>query len=306
VKEAAIKALALDPSLAWPHMSLAAVKFWNDWDWSAAEAEIKQAIALNPNFAEAHYGYSIYLVAMERLDEAVNECERARDLDPFDLAVNEWLGQALYQARRYDDALRQLRRTLEMFPDRGRFYWQIADVYEQKKMFAEAYAARQQALTLKKDPNVTALAEAYKRAGYRGYLLKQIQILEQAPHSPFPFPFLAHLYAMLDDAAHAVTYLERSYEEHSEAMPFIRTTPELDSIRSSPRYSDLVSRIGFPQPSSDKNLIQTRTALGTTLGDLCTFRSFSCRGCASNKVSNPAPALTFKPLGAAAPSSCGN
>jgi tetratricopeptide (TPR) repeat protein len=253
INEAALKALALDPSLAEAHSSLAFIKL-NDWDWSGAEAENKQSVALNPNFADAHFGYSVYLVIMERLDEAVNESERARDLDPFDFNDNEWLGQALYHARRYDDALRQMERTLEVFPDRGaHLYRQIADVYEQKQMFAEAFAARQQVLSLNRDPNVTALDEAYKHAGYRGYLLKQIQILEQTPHKPDTCLFLTHLYGMVGDEARAMTCLEHLYQEHSGAILFIRTAPELDSIRSSPRYRELVRRIGFPPSPSDKN-----------------------------------------------------
>ena len=253
VNEAASKALALDPSLAEPHSSLGFIKLFNDWDFSGAEAELKEAIALNPNLARAHHEYSVYLVIMERLDGAVNESERARDLDPFDFYANEWLGQALYHARQYDDALRQLKRTLEMYPDRGdRLYYAIADAYEQKKMFADAFAARQQWLSLNKDPNVTALGEAYKRAGYRGWLLKAIQIREQAHHN-FASPFLAHLYAMVADEAHAMTCLERLYEDHSVAIPFIRTAPELDSIRSSPRFRELVRRIGFPQLSNENN-----------------------------------------------------
>jgi TolB-like protein/DNA-binding winged helix-turn-helix (wHTH) protein len=248
IKEAATKALELDPSLAWPHASLAALKLFNDWHWSGAETEFKQSIALSPNFADAHQGYSRYLVIMERLDEAVNESERARDLDPFDFLDNEWLGQVLYHARRYDDALRQIQRTLEMFPDQRRLYDEIADVYEQKKMFAEAFAARQQALSLDKDPNVTALGAAYQRAGYRGYLLKRIQILEQA-HNLCG----AHEYALLNDEPHAMTCLERSYHERYEGILFVRSAPEFDSIRSSPRFRDLVRRIGFPQPSGAKN-----------------------------------------------------
>jgi TolB-like protein/DNA-binding winged helix-turn-helix (wHTH) protein/Tfp pilus assembly protein PilF len=252
VKEAALKALALDPSLAEPHSSLAFIKLFNDWDWPGAEAEFKQALALNPNLARAHHGYSYYLVIMQRLDEAVNESERARDLDPFDFYANEWLGQALYHARRYDDALRQLRRTVEMFPDRGeRLYWQIAEVYEQKRMFAEAFAARQQALSHDEDPNVAALVtplgEAYKRAGYRGWLLKSVQVQEQGHMCA------AHEYALLNDEAHAMTCLERAYGEHSVSTLFIRTAPELDSIRSSPRFRDLVRRFDFPQPSGNQN-----------------------------------------------------
>lgn len=231
-------------------MSLGYIKLFNDWDFAGAEADLKQAIALNPNFARAHFWYGYYLVITDRLDEAVKETERARDLDPFDYAVNEWLGQALYHARRYDEALRQIQRTLEMFPDHeDRLTWEIADVYEQKKMFAGAFAARQRSLSLDKDPDVSALDEAYKRAGYRGWLLKAVQLREQRPSGPAAFGKSAHLYAMLDDEPHAMSYLERAYDAHRMVVLFIRTAPELDSIRSSPRFHALVRRIGFPQPS---------------------------------------------------------
>jgi tetratricopeptide (TPR) repeat protein len=247
-REAAVKALVLDPSLAEAHAVLATVKFHNDWDWSGAEAEHKQATALSPNYATAHFGYSCYLVAMGRLDEAMKEIERARDLDPFSVPITWWLGQALYHARRYDDALRQDRRGLEMYPDNALFYDAMADVYEQKKMFGEAFAARQQALSLENDPNVTALAEAYKRSGYRGYLLKEAQV--EQTHNP---AYAAHIYALLNDEARAMTALEVCYKERCVGILFMRTAPELDSIRSSPRFRDLVRSIGFPQPSSDKN-----------------------------------------------------
>ena len=248
--EAATKALELDPLLAEPHSALGKVKLFRNWDWSGAEAEFKQSIALNPNFADAHEGYSHYLLIMKRIEEAVSESERARDLDPFDFLANEWLGQTLYHARRYDDALRQLRRMLEMFPDQALVYDDVADVYEQKQMFAEAFAAHRQALSLRRDPSVTALGEAYKRSGYRGYLLKAIQIKEERHELN---PGLMHVYALLNDEAHAMPYLERGYRERYAGILFIRTAPELDSIRSSPRFRDLVRRIGFPPSPSDKN-----------------------------------------------------
>jgi TolB-like protein/DNA-binding winged helix-turn-helix (wHTH) protein/Tfp pilus assembly protein PilF len=243
-REAAVKALALDPSLAEAHTVLGKIKFWSDWDWPGAEAEFKQATALNPNDADAHFWYSNYLLAMGRIDEAMKEIERARDLDPFSSGVNFWLGQVLYHARRYDDALRQNQLGLEMQPDNSEFYDAAADVYEQKKMFAEAFAARQQALSLVKNPNVIALGDAYKHSGYRGYLLKeaQIQILEHVENPAYT----AHLYALLDDEARAMTALEVGYKEHYAAILFLRTSPELDAIRSSPRFRDLVRRIGFP------------------------------------------------------------
>jgi TolB-like protein/Tfp pilus assembly protein PilF len=247
-RDAADKALALDPSLAEAHTALAIFKFFVDWDWSGAEAEYKQATALNPNYAPAHQWYSFYLVAMGRLDEAMREIERARDLDPYDALTTDRLGQVLYHARRYDEALRVNQRGLEMHPNVGTFYSEMADIYEQKKMFAEAFAARQQALSLQKDTRVTALGEAYKRSGYKGYLLKQAEF-EQTRNTPYA----AHCYALLNDEPRAIAALEVAYNKREPGIPFIGTAPEFDSIRSSPRFRDLVRRIGFPQPTSDKN-----------------------------------------------------
>ena len=244
-RETLVKALALDPSLAEAHAMLAHMKFDYDWDWAGAEAELKQAIALNPNYARAHSWYSFYLVAMARLDEAMREIERARDLDPYSGWVTFWQGQVLYHARRYDDALRVNQRGLELHPNAGDFYGAIADIYEQKKMFAEAFAARQQALSLQKDPRVTALAEVYKRAGYKGYLLAQA---EQTCAL-----CAAHCYALADDEPQAIAALEAAYKQHDSHILFISTAPEFDSIRSSPRFRDLVRRIGIPPPPSDKN-----------------------------------------------------
>jgi len=115
-------------------------------------------------------------------------------------------------------------------------------------MFAEAFAARQQALSFRKDPRVTALAEAYKRAGYKGYLLKQAEF--EQTHNPI---YAGHCYALLNDEPRAIAALEAAYKQHNVGIPFMRTAPELDSIRSSPGFRDLVRRIGFPPSPSDKN-----------------------------------------------------
>lgn len=250
-KEAASRALELDPSLGEARASLAMVKFAYDRDWLGAEQEFKRAIALRPNYAQAHHYYSYYLMAMGRLDEAVNGFERARELDPYAYHVNWSLGTALYFARRYDDALRQYRRTLEMFPDRrADLYDTIANVYEARKMFAEAFAAHREALSLRNDPNGRLLERAYKHFGYSGYVRRQIEILEQAPQ---PERTLSRWYALVNDEAHALAYLERDYDERFPWLLMVQVNPMFDSIRSSPRFRDLVHRIGFPQPLSAQN-----------------------------------------------------
>jgi tetratricopeptide (TPR) repeat protein len=247
-KEAAMKALQLDPSLAEAHTSLAYIKANYDWDWSGAEREFQEALALDPNYATAHSWYAVHLGGAGRLDEALKELERARDLDPFDPVINSLLGVELYYARRYDDALRQFRRGLEMYPDLGLWSWGMAQVYEQKRMFAEAFSQYHQSISLNKQPErAAALEQAYKRSGYRGAVLQMIQIGEQVPHSNmFMKPITAHMYAMLDDDAHAMLYLERAYDERNPRLLDLQVDPALDRLHVSPRFRDLVRRIGLP------------------------------------------------------------
>jgi TolB-like protein/DNA-binding winged helix-turn-helix (wHTH) protein len=245
-RELIVKALALDPSLAEAHVWLATEKLLADWDWPGAEAEYKEALALNPNYAPAHRWYSYYLVAAGRPDDALREIDRAQELDPYSTSVIEWRGQVLYHARRYDDALREMQTGLEMHPGSPALYWDMADVYEQKKMFSEAFAARQRALSPKlNNPTREALAGAYKRSGYNGYLLK----LAEAARAGNPLDS-AHFYALAGDEPRAIAALETAYKRHMGVMVFIRSAPELDSIRSSPHYRDFVRRIGYPQPTS--------------------------------------------------------
>lgn len=246
-KESALRALALDPSLAEAYTWLAIVELQYDWDWSGAEDDLKQAITFNPNYAKAHTWYSIDLLVMGRFDAAVKEAERAQDLDPFSIPVNKWVVQVFYHSRRYDEALREARRVGEMHPDWAGGYRDLGDLYEQKKMLPEAFAAYQHQLELVKDKNAGALAAAYQRSGYKGYLLKKVEILRQTPHfDMYTGPILAREYAQLDDETHAMIYLERAYDEHYPWLLLLRVAPEWDPIRSSPRFRELVRRLGLP------------------------------------------------------------
>jgi TolB-like protein/DNA-binding winged helix-turn-helix (wHTH) protein/tetratricopeptide (TPR) repeat protein len=256
-KESAMQALALDPSLAEAYTWLAIVELQYDWDWSGAEDELKQAIVLNPNYAMAHSWYSVDLLVMGRFDAAVQEAERAQDLDPFSIPINEWMVQVFYHSRRYDEALREARRVSEMHPDWVQGYQDLGDLYEQMRMFPEAVAAYQYELRPLKDKSANAianaLADAYQRSGYKGYLLKKIQILEQIPHDMYSGPILAREYAQLDDETHAMFYLERAYDEHYPWLVLLRVAPEWDPIRASVRFRKLVRRLGLPPTPNDNN-----------------------------------------------------
>ncbi len=254
-KQAAMKALELDPSLAEAHTSIATVKLAYDWDWPGAENEFKQALALNPNYSTAHHWYSHYLVPMGRLDEAIKELERARELDPFSAPVNAFLGKTLYFARRYDDANRQFRRGLEMHPEMTEWHDEIANIYEQQNRLAEAFAERQQAVQLSGDTRLVAsLEQVYQHSGYKGYIAALIQskrASEPASQDRGSKPgsvdnmYLAHLYAILGDQVHALLYLEGAYDERNPWLLNVQVDPAMDSLRSSPGFRDLIRRIGL-------------------------------------------------------------
>jgi TolB-like protein/DNA-binding winged helix-turn-helix (wHTH) protein/Tfp pilus assembly protein PilF len=247
-KQAAMKALELDPSLAEAHTSLATVKLAYDWDWPGAANEFKEALALNPNYSTAHHWYSHYLVPMGRIDEAVKELEHARELDPFSAPVNGFLGMTLYFSRRYDDAIRQYRRGVEMHPEMIDWHDQIADIFEQQNRLPEAFAERQQAIRLNGDTRLAdLLQQVYQNSEYKGYLAALIQSRERAskPGSADNM-YLAHLYAILREQARALHYLERAYDERNPWLLNVQVDPAMDSLRSSPRYRDLIRRIGLP------------------------------------------------------------
>src|SRR5687768_7134947 len=142
-KEAALRALELDDTLAEAHVSLGRLKMNFDWDWPAAEREFRRAIELNPTYAEAHHTYAHYLMAMNRPAEAFAASKRYLELDPLSLAANYHLGWHYLYARQYDEALAQLLRTVEMEPNFVGTHLYLGWVYEQKRMHAEAIATFQ-------------------------------------------------------------------------------------------------------------------------------------------------------------------
>jgi tetratricopeptide (TPR) repeat protein len=116
-KEAALKAMEIDDTLAEGHASLAFVEMQYDWDWSGAEKEFRRAIALNPSYAAAHQWYAIALRHVGRLDEAMAEQKRALELDPLSLIINLALGVEFSSARQNDLAIEQLRKTVDLDPN---------------------------------------------------------------------------------------------------------------------------------------------------------------------------------------------
>src|SRR5260370_276698 len=166
-KAAALKALAIDPTLSEAETSLATVKFNYDWDWNGAAAGFAKSIQDNPSHATAYQRYSLYLMAMGRLEDSVAQINKARELDPLSISINFSLGWRLYMARQYDRAIQQLRNTLEMDPSYELPHLVLGLSYAQKGNFGLAIPELRKAVDLSHGTPlmISALANAYARSG---------------------------------------------------------------------------------------------------------------------------------------------
>ncbi len=250
-KAAALKALQLDDSLAEAHTSLATIYFNYDWNWPAAEAELKRALQINPNYATAHQRYSLYLIAMGRPAESIAEMDRARELDPMSASINFSLGWRLYLARRYDEAITQLRSTLQNIdPNFVLAHLTLGETYEEKGRFEDAISELRRAAVLSHDKPLVlgALGNALARAGRRAEAMQVLDHLQAESKSTYVSPLhIARVYAGLGDGAAALEWLQRGLADRSNELLFLKVDPQFDSLRSNPQFEDLLKRIGLPQ-----------------------------------------------------------
>lgn len=246
-EEAATKALELDGAMAEAHSALGYVKHFN-WNWSAAEDEFKQAIALNPSYASAHNSYAAYLMSRGRVDESIAAANRARELDPFSLPISAHRGFLLENARRYDEAIEQLRAVIAMDPGHYQAYWFLGHTYAANKQFAEAIAAAQKAVELsERAPGALGmLGLSYGLAGKKTEATQILNELLELNKNRYVTPAaLANVYLGLGDKDNAFVWLEKAYQERSNYLAYLKVFPLLDPIRSDPRFTDLVQRVGL-------------------------------------------------------------
>jgi TolB-like protein/class 3 adenylate cyclase/Flp pilus assembly protein TadD len=244
---AAKKALELDDKLAEAHTSLALAIWLYDFDFSQATREFQRAIELNPNYAAAHQQYgNNTLSALGRFDEAIVEGKRAVELDPLSLIINTDLGTNYLYARRYDEAIAQLRKTLEMTPGFYYAYLYLGQALEMKGARDTAIAEYQRARALNDDPAVLGLlAHAYAFSDNKieaGKILDQlVQLSKQRYVAAYSF---ALVYLGLGDKEEALRWLEKSYQDRAGSdIGYIRVDPFLDPLRGDPPFEALADKI---------------------------------------------------------------
>jgi TolB-like protein/DNA-binding winged helix-turn-helix (wHTH) protein/Flp pilus assembly protein TadD len=249
-RDAVLQALNIDYGLAEAHNSLAGIKSVLDWDWAGAENEYRKAIELNPNYPTAFHWYATQLMVMGRLDESLTQIKRAQQLDPLSLGINKDFAVILLSARRYDEALEQCRKTLEIDPTFLVMSTYIAQAYELKQMYPEAIAELQRAYALMPhDSEISyGLALAYASAGMRDEAQAVLDRMSQpSSQSQFLPREAALLHARFGENDKAFEVLEQAYANHYFAVTQLNIDPRFDPLRSDPRYTDLLRRLGLKQ-----------------------------------------------------------
>ena len=247
-KAAATRALELDGKLAEAHTSLAFVKFGYDWDWAAAERGFKQAIQLNPGYSFAHNFYAVLLAALGRFDEAFVRIQNAHELDPLSLPINTNLGWLLYLARRYDEAIQQYLRTIDLDDGFPLAHRRLAQTYEQTRRYSEADVEFQKAVVRSGDDIelLSARGHFYAIVGdidKAHVVLMQLEAFAKARY--VPAYLVARIYLGLGDTDRVFELLERAVEEKYGYLAYLEVEPMFDGIRADPRFEELVRRVGL-------------------------------------------------------------
>jgi serine/threonine protein kinase/Tfp pilus assembly protein PilF len=246
--DAAIKSLAIDNNLAEGHAALAYATFRGDWKWPEAEKEFKQAISLNDNYASVHQWYANYLAAQGRFDEAIKETRRTQEIDKTSLIINAHFGLVYYLAHRFDESIAECKKAIELDPSFfvARRYMGLS--YAQKGMYKEAIAEFEKAVSASSGSplmraeyaNTLALSGDTNKA--QAELKNLIEMSNQKYISAY---HIAAIYVGLKDKDHAFEWLEKAFQDRADWMAFLKVDPRFDSLKSDPRFTNLLHRMNL-------------------------------------------------------------
>jgi DNA-binding winged helix-turn-helix (wHTH) protein/tetratricopeptide (TPR) repeat protein/TolB-like protein len=245
----AMKALELDDTLAEAHATLALAIVDYHRNWSAGERHFRRAIALNPSYAEAHEWYASHLSCVGRHEEAIAEAQRAQELDPLSLNATQNLGHIFLNARQYDRAIEQLQTVLDLDPDHGLSHFLLGMVYMHTGKYEEASAEFQQVKRLSDTVGpgaVALLGYTYAIAGQRNKAKASLGELEELATRRYVAAFpRAVIYTGMGEKERAFEWLERAYAGRNWQLRFLKVSPLFDPLRSDPRFTDLLKRMGL-------------------------------------------------------------
>jgi TolB-like protein/DNA-binding winged helix-turn-helix (wHTH) protein/Tfp pilus assembly protein PilF len=246
-EEAAVKALAIDDKLGEAHLSLAGVRMFYDWDWPDAERELKRAIELEPQFVEveSHAAHAEFLNVMGRFDEAIVEARRAQEIDPMAKHFRSNLGYILFNARRYGEAIEEYRKELEKDPNSLQAHLGLGEVYVKEGSYEEAMREMVKARPLVTLPRQLArIGYVYAAGGNKVEATKILNEVKGQTREHYNLAtFIAAIYAALGDKEEAFAWLRKGCDEHQNGVKEFKVSPRFDTLRSDPRFTDLLRRV---------------------------------------------------------------
>jgi TolB-like protein/DNA-binding winged helix-turn-helix (wHTH) protein/Flp pilus assembly protein TadD len=243
---AARKAVELDPKFGEAHLLLADM-LQKQWQWAEAEAEYRRALDMNPSDAAAHAGLAQWLVCQGRTEEALAWARRGRELDPFAVSGND-IGWILFHARRYDEAIHELRSVLAVRPDEPFALWDLGFVLIANRQPEQAIPVLEKAVSVSdRSPGVIGvLIRAYAHAGRRTDALRLLAELKRRKQASYvPAGAFVNAYLGLGEYDQAFARLEQAYEERSNILQWLKVHPFFDPLRDDPRFAELVRRVGL-------------------------------------------------------------
>jgi adenylate cyclase len=248
-KEAIGRALSLDQRLTEAHTSLGLIRFQYDWDWKGAEEEFREAMAINPSYAPAHHYFADFLKAMGRFEEALSQIEKARELDPLNLAINTGVGHVLYLSRQYDRAIEQYRRAVDLDPSFTLTHIWFGRPYLEKGMYPQAISELETAVRLSGDGTLALamLGHGLASAGRKEEALRVLEkLLERSKTRYVPSYWIAVIYNGFRDRDQVLAWLRRALVERSSWLVWSNVEPRFDWLRQDKEYQALMSSMKFP------------------------------------------------------------
>ncbi|MEE9133542.1 MAG: protein kinase [Gemmatimonadota bacterium] len=246
-KAAATKALELESSLAEALTSIGKVLCWYEWDFAGAERELRRAVAMNPNYAEAHFVFGSTLPAVGRLDEAIEEMRHALVLDPLAPHHSRWLGRFLLYSKDYAGAIQQSHNTLEIEANYFQSYLDIGSAFLAQGQPEEALKWYRQGQS--QGSSVRSYDALIVRAlAAMGDLEEAHPILErleeEAERTYVRAEILAMGYGALGKYDRAFACLEEALKARSAGLIYLHLDPGYEPLRSDPRFGALVRKVG--------------------------------------------------------------
>jgi len=245
-RAAAHRALELDENLAEAHVALGGASYVH-WEWADAERETRRAVELNPNLSIAHQLRAWVLESRGKLEQGLAEQKLVLEVDPVSFVGNRFLAETYMYLRNYDRAIELKQKLIELEPNNVDLHNELGNYYELKGDYDKAVLQFQKVLRLKgEDGQAEVLGRAYANGGYHGLLKAQIEMWSDPKKTDDYDPYsVAANYSLLNDRGNAFLWLDRAYKSGDRMLPIL-IDPQLDNIRSDPRYKTFLRRMGLP------------------------------------------------------------